>query len=504
MKSKQTESQKTPLSQKTKFFLGGIALAAALFLIIIRPFHTPEGPETVSVVRTTIAESVTLSGRTEAQSSVDLSFADGGRVERVFVTEGQEVQQGQLLAILEIRDLEASLRDARAERLVQEANRDSSTVNLSAAERNFELVTEEEAIRVRNALRSLLSTGLQAEPEDIFGDRQAPLISGTYTSTEEGEYILEVYGSAANSGASFRLIGNSLEAGFIGTVANNTAVPLGNRGLFIEFQDDTYVNTTWRVSIPNRRNSQYVSLQAAYESAEALARVNIARAQSELDRERSLAEQAQRGSAASARVARAEAQIDLIEASILKRQIRAPYNGTITQVLVDPGQSVSPAESIIRMNSDAGYEVSLDVPEIDISKVATGNTASIILEAFGRDRVFSGRVGQIFPAETVRDGVPVYETQVLFDNPEDAPIRSGMTAFVTLETQIRENVLAVPFRFIASSENEQYVWVQSNPEEAPVRTPITTGLVASNRLVEITSGLSESMIIVDPTYDALE
>jgi HlyD family secretion protein len=504
MTSQQTESQKKPLSQKTKFFLGGIALLAALFLIIVRPFHTPEGPETVSVVRTNIVESVTLSGRTEAQSSVDLSFADGGRVDRIFVTEGQDVQAGQLLATLETNDLEASLRDARAERIVQEANRDSNTVNLSTAARNFELVEQEESIRVRNALRSLLSTGLQAEPEDFFSDQEAPTISGTYTSTETGDYILEVYGSAANSGASFRLIGDSLEAGFIGTVAQNTAVPLGTRGLFIQFFDESYVNTKWRVSIPNMRSSQYVTLRSNYESAQALGEVAIARAEAELDRERALATQTERSSLADARILRADAQIELIQASILKRQIRAPYDGVITDVLIDPGQAVSPAQTMIRMNSNAGYEVSLDVPEIDISKVATGNTASIVLEAFGRDRIFSGRVGQIFPAETVRDGVPVYETQVLFDNLEDAPIRSGMTAFVTLETQLRENVLALPFRFIVTKDNEQYVWVQSDPEQAPTKASITTGLLGSNRLVEITSGLSEGMIIVDPTYEALE
>ena len=71
--------------------------------------------ETVTVQRGTLRVSASGSGRIEAAQTADLAFAATGTVERVLVVEGQQVEQGQELASLDRRALEADVAGAQAQ-----------------------------------------------------------------------------------------------------------------------------------------------------------------------------------------------------------------------------------------------------------------------------------------------------------------------------------------------------------------------------------------------------
>lgn len=466
-----------------------LAIVLIIVIVIVRKGSTGVADAAI-VTKMDVVDSVVLSGRTQSASAVDLGFADQGRIARVYANEGDKVRAGDVLARLESADLSASLANANAALTIARAGLASDTTNL-------EKVTKEQDGLVANAYRNLLSSGLAAVPESISTTVTAPTITGSYDGTE-GDYKIRVYSSGSNSGASFEITGMN-QSPYSDQVAINTAVPLGRNGLYIQFPSASeYIGTTWILSVPNKRSSSYVANSNAYQAALTARDRAIAAAKASVDGASS--EQ----SVAQARVAQAQASVSSILAQIEKRTIRAPFDGVVANNSLKPGQSTAggvsadtSSSSKITLISESDYEVTLKAPEISVGKLSVGQVVDIRLDAYGKDTVFPGKIVSINPAETIVDGVPVYETKVAFTSADDR-IRSGMTANATIVASRRDQVLAIPSSYIHTEKGESFVDILISDKKTEKRK-VVTGLRGSDSRVEIIEGLVEGdRVNVDP------
>lgn len=246
----------------------------------------------------------------------------------------------------------------------------------------------------------------------------------------------------------------------------NTIVPLGTRGLYIQFLQVPDAGT-WTVTIPNKRSVNYTTYVNAYESAKAT-------------RDRVISD--------------AQAANDAINSRMNKRRIYAPFSGTVARVGIKEGEAsgsvstTSTASGTITLISENDYEVTLKAPEISVAKLSVGQDVSISLDAYGKDVIFPGKITSINPAETIVDGVPVYETKVGFVN-KDVRIRSGMTATATIIVAQKNEVLILPVNYIHTDKEGSYVYVLN--DEKTEKRVVTIGLRGSDSMVEVVSGLSE-------------
>jgi RND family efflux transporter MFP subunit len=472
-------------SHRKKTILGLVILGLIVFLIIKKSGNTFSA---IHVVESgNITDQVLLSGRTESVNSVDLGFADSGRVNRVYVTEGQQVKKSQVLAELEIGDLSAQLTNARAGLTI-------ALANLNQANNNVEKVTTEQDVSVKNAQRKLFSSDLEAVPDDLNVTAAAPIITGSYNDDESGSYRIEIYASNAPSGFSFRLYG--LEDGYIGTLTASTSVPLGSRGLFIRFEEGQtgYGNTDWTISVPNIRSTTYATNYNAYQSALAARDRAIADARADID--------GAMASVLQARVDQARSSINQILSAIERRRIIAPFSGTISQVALKEGESTigiskdtSPGVSMLATDQ---YKVVIKIPEIDVARVVPNTAVMITLDAYGEDVIFNGILTTINPAETIVDGVPVYEGTVLF-NEQDDRIRSGMTATIKMIIGERSDVLMIPANYIREDKVARKYFVEViDPENTKkvIEREISIGIRGSDGMTEVVTGLSRGEQVV--------
>ena len=86
---------------------------------------------------------------------------------------------------------------------------------------------------------------------------------------------------------------------------------------------------------------------------------------------------------------------------------------------------------------------------------------------------------------------------VLHQKNSNTPLRSGITANITVHAAKKENVLAIPRRAIIAKSEKQFVRKQTD-DQATQEIEITTGLTGSDGLVEVTSGVAEGDTIVTP------
>jgi membrane fusion protein, heavy metal efflux system len=179
-------------------------------------------------------------------------------------------------------------------------------------------------------------------------------------------------------------------------------------------------------------------------------------------------------------------KLALLNAGNIRRTVNvyAPISGYVTQVNVNPGQFVSPADILFRIVNTEHLHAELTIFEKDIHRLKTGQKVRFTLADETKERTATvhliGR--EISPERTVRVHCHLdqEDTQLLPGTYLQALIETGMTA-----------VKALPEEAIVSFENKSYVFVK-----AVERTGKGGDVSAGNdtyhfSMVEVTKGNSE-------------
>lgn len=463
-----------------------ISVAGLIILIVIIHaifFRHTSTYQFVTVTRGPITESVSLTGNTTPKQSVALTFGSTGIVSQTYSDLGKQVTTGQILAELNMSDLLAQLHTAEAALVIAQSSTANNTINIAN-------ITAQQDALVANAYRTLLSSNLQAIPNDLNSSAPAsPLISGSY-SGPEGNYVIHFYSAAGNSGVAFDVSG--LETGGAEPVSANTTVPIGTHGLYVTFGSsvNNYINsanTDWTISIPNTKSATYTANDNAYIAAQVTHDQVIAQAQA------SVGTSATNQSVAEAQIAEAQASVDSANAKIQNAEIIAPISGTVTQFDAKVGQLASENTPLVSIMSDGGYEVDCGVSETDIGKISLGNAVTMTLDAFPGE-TFTGSVFYIAPAETNTAGVISYQVKIAF-TASDVRLKSGLTANITIQTKQKDAVLILPEYAIL--QNDQGTFVETLVNNQIKQNPVTLGIADQKGNVEITSGVTEGEQVVN-------
>jgi multidrug resistance efflux pump len=172
------------------------------------------------------------------------------------------------------------------------------------------------------------------------------------------------------------------------------------------------------------------------------------------DQERDEAEA--RLNAAAARVAGADATIELAEANVGSARsaagaaaatesyttLRAPFNGMITERLVDPGNLAAPGVPLLRIDSDGSHQVVAQVDEARVAFVRTGDRVDVEIGAPGNATEEAPLVGEV--AEVARAvGADQRAFTVKVSLPGGVTARSGTFARIVFKGKPRR-ALVVP------------------------------------------------------------
>jgi HlyD family secretion protein len=428
--------------------VGVVLVALVLYFVFGRSTDTPG---LYTVARENISQSAVLSGTVETTDKADLGFAASGRVARISVSNNQQVSQGQTLAQLEIGDLLADLK-------IKEANYKSSDIDLESA--------------VISKYRTLISDGLALVPESNDYIVEPPTISGIYDGAE-GQYKVRI--DLVSSGSSdIDLFTFGLEKTKV-TVNEVGSTKLGTRGLYISFPISNiglYAGTVWYLDIPNKSSSSYLSNYNAYIEA----------------KKRLEASYAIGGDNSSAIL---QAEIQKINAEIRKNTIYAPFSGKVSNIEKEVGESASVGERVVSILGEKSLEVILQVSELDVSRIPENAEIKVTLDAFPGE-IFMGTLKTINSRDTEIDGVSVYEAFV--EIKPDPRIKTGMRATGNIEIATKENVLAIPNYFIKKIDGKDTVELTSSEGDTRV-VEVTLGLLGTNSMVEVLSGLQEGDVI---------
>ncbi len=487
----------------------------------LRNKNNTNGIQTDTVKRLNLKETVLTTGQVVSSTDLSLSFRANGFVTAVSVKEGDHVKTGQTLAVLDQLDALASITSAKGGLLQANANYkkvlagasneaiavaekavSAAEITLNNARINLANTKEQQNTAVQNAYSTLLNTSISAIPRAGNTDSVIPAISGTYTSTIQGEYQIRLFTSG--TGLQFQTSGLENISGNVQT----GPVPMGSQGLYIQFDATPSVSDTWTIYIPNTYASAYVTNNNAYQAAlkthdsaiataEATVRnaeIALAQAQASLNEKQASARPADID-AARAQILTAEGQIQAAEATLANTTLKAPADGTITSVDIKVGEQATAMKIVMVLQNIGDLHAEANVSEASIASLKPGQTVDFTFDALGPDRHFGGLVEAINPASTVISGVVNYKVTAGFQSIPD--IKPGMTTNMTILAATKDNVLAIPQRAVINRADKRYVRVINDTKTKTYHeVSVQTGLKADGGLIEILSGLSEGQEIV--------
>lgn len=497
---------------------------------------------TTTVQKQTIVSSISGTGQVAAANSIDITPQISGTVTQVKVASGQAVKAGQVIATLDPTNAASTLRQARASLESAKANYqkvvsgatsqdlavsqnsiDSAQANLDNATSNLDMVKQQQALAVNNAHSVLLNAGIVATPSPINLSGANPAISGTYTGTDEGQYIINLY--RGSDGSMYYTV-SGLESTPGMQIPNNSSsisLPLGTHGLYLQFPIASYRPTdSWVVNIPNTKATNYLSSYNSYQSALKSQDQAITNAQQSITNAQLNLQQSQDNFALKAApalpadVATAQAQIDNAQASLQTAIdnynytiIKALFDGQIATLNIQKGDQVGSGTAVATLITHQKVAV-ISLNELDAAKVKLGQPATLTFDAIDGLSI-AGTVSQIDTLGTVTQGVVNYSMKISFDTQDDR-VKPGMSVSAAIITGSKTDVLAVPSSAVKTSGGQQYVQVlqpadlqqadsttaQVTSKNPPVQQTVTTG-ISSDTLTEITGGLQEGDIVVTQT-----
>jgi HlyD family secretion protein len=196
---------------------------------------------------------------------------------------------------------------------------------------------------------------------------------------------------------------------------------------------------------------------------------------------------------AQANLAQLKAAVDLAGASLEETRIRASFDGLVTDVHVETGESLVMGAPVVDLVDDSGITVEAAVDEADAGRIKMGMPVRVTCDAYP-DEPFPGSlmwVSQVVERDLRQNRHLKVEVGLDGAGPK---LKVGMSADIEIVVQKREDVLFVPTNVVMRRGDIQQVYVLT-AGRARLRT-IQTGLSNWER-TEITGGLrrGESVVV---------
>lgn len=233
---------------------------------------------------------------------------------------------------------------------------------------------------------------------------------------------------------------------------------------------------------------------------------------------------------AQANVMQSEAALKETIEQLNKTTIYSPMEGTVSQLNVELGERVlgsgfSQGTNIMTISDLNNMEATVDVDENDVVLISVGDTTRIKVDAFG-DRSFNGIVTQIGNSAKssgfgTQEQVVNFEVRIKLLDP-DLKLRPGMSCTASIETETKQNVIAVPMQSVTAREDVDLGKEEENSNvkiekkngnkiqevvfivdgsSAKIKN-VKTG-ISDNNYIEIKEGLEEGVEVISGSYRAI-
>jgi HlyD family secretion protein len=456
--------------------LGTLAVAAALGWWAWARTHPADNLAsnliTATVSRGDLVETVSATGSVTAQTGAQVKIGSQitGRIKHLYADVGSHVKAGQVIAQLDLPDIQAQL--------------DQAVANL--AEARTKLIQQESGVTMQSTQTSSAIAQAQAQLQSAQASLRDTQAGANLQIANAQQDLAQAQATARNSAINLKRQQALVQRGFVAqnVVDQAQADDAVNQSKVQAAQANLQLVKDKVAADLQTARDQVAQAAAALKTAKANAAQNVLKQQD--------IEQAREA------VRVAQAQVNYSKDQLDKTYIRTPISGTVLQLAAQQGETLAAglsAPTLIIVADLNRLQVDAFVDETDIGKVSLGQPAQVTVDAYPR-HVFKGRVTKIAAGSTIQQGVVTYDVTIAIQDPKHL-LRPDMTASTTLDTGTRSNVLLVPAEAVKLGVRGSTVNVLTKKEGRTAVEPRRVRTSGSDGVnTEIRSGLQEGDTVV--------
>ncbi len=186
--------------------------------------------------------------------------------------------------------------------------------------------------------------------------------------------------------------------------------------------------------------------------------------------------------------------VNQLQKQISKTSIRAPFTGTIDDIITEQGSFVAAGQSqIFRIINLDNMHIETNVPERHIPNVKTNKEAQIEFPVLGKSIL--AKVNQV--SDFINPANRTFKIEIAIPN-KDKSIKPNLTARIKINDYTNNNALLIPQSIVSENANgQQYIYLVKNKNNQAVakKVIIETGKTQGDQ-IEILSGVSNGDEII--------
>ena len=190
------------------------------------------------------------------------------------------------------------------------------------------------------------------------------------------------------------------------------------------------------------------------------------------------------------RISELESEIHKVQLQISQTSISAPFDGRITERMVEQGQSVRVADKLFKLGTFSPMHTDVYLAEQDSRMVKPGQRVLIRLGT-GVDEVTVGKVLRVSPVVDAETGTVKVTAEL---RPHNQAFRPGSFVRVEIETDTRLNVVLIPKQAVIEEDGLSYAFV-TDKEATAQRREIELGY-QNGAIIEVMSGITAGEAVV--------
>lgn len=531
-KVKNFKKFKLPKIEKPKLTKKNIIIVAALFVIVIGAsfvFNKVNGSEEADTINTATVSKGDLTVSIEGSGVIEpiemyniTSLATGDILQSDF-EEGQEVKKGDLLYVIDTKDIDNDIEKAKVSLEKQQLSHSQATesyAGLYVTTPILGVITEcyvKEGDSVQNGtkiadiinneymLLEIPFNSSDAANINVGDTAQVTLENSFYETTgtvqyvSSGEIVIDSGATVSTVKIKVKNPGSITNEDKATAIVNNMACNSSGTFDYLEQKTVTAETSGDVVSVNyttgDKIGAGYVIASLESQSAE------VTFKQSELSLKDS------------------ELALQNTKDQLEDYNITSPIDGTVIEKTSKAGDTLdsttkSTTMAVIADMSQLTFDI--DVDELDIGSIEVGQEVQVTADSL-EGQTFEGTISNISKIGTSTDGVATYPVTVVMENSDGLMIGMNVNAEIVIES--KEDVLQIPSsalnrgnRVIVKDEDGSKAASQEESDDSnksPMReeapdgyTYVTVEIGISNTdYVEIVSGLEEGDIVIVPTEE---
>ena len=181
------------------------------------------------------------------------------------------------------------------------------------------------------------------------------------------------------------------------------------------------------------------------------------------------------------------------ENALNRTQITAPIDGIVSALTIEVGSLVTPGRAVLELTRVDSLKLTVQVDEVDISRVAEGMAARVRIDALP-GLLLPARIEQIALLGRSEGGIVSYDVQLGLDA-GDPRVRVGMTSEAALIVEEKRDVLVVPNIYIRLDRRANQAFVNVlRPDGTLEEIEVRLGLQGQENS-EIIDGLEMGTVV---------